>query len=150
MKRKTPEKAVPFCHSDKHADAEVIILSNEERGYIRVEHGNGDLDTVTGLTRDAAVSLIAALREAFDIPDREAELADLLASQSDTTMEVMDKVALASIANIMYENGLRTASITPQNVMAGFVPPLAIDVSVPGVVIYTLQGEPLNVKYRTE
>ena len=123
---------------------------DEQRGSIRVESPNGDIDAIRRLTRDDAIALIGALQRAFDIPDRAAELELLLEMREETTLNLMEKSVMAGIANIMYENGLKRATITPQNVMSGFVPSLSIDVSVPGVVIYTLNGEPLNGKPDTE
>jgi hypothetical protein len=123
---------------------------DEQLGYIKVEKPNGDIDAISRLTRDDAIALIAALQRAFDIPDRAAELELLLEMREETTLNIMEKSVMAGIANIMYENGLKRATITPQNVMSGFVPSLSIDVSVPGVVIYTLNGEPLNGKPDTE
>ncbi|HGH0736927.1 hypothetical protein L6P55_23755 [Klebsiella pneumoniae] len=123
---------------------------DEQLGCIKVEKPNGDIDAISRLTRDDAIALIGALQRAFDIPDRAAELELLLEMREETTLNLMEKSVMAGIANIMYENGLKRATITPQNVMSGFVPSLSIDVSVPGVVIYTLNGEPLNGKPDTE
>ncbi len=123
---------------------------DEQRGSIKVESPNGEIDAISQLTRDDAIALIGALQRAFDIPDRAAELELLLEMREETTLNIMEKSVTAGIANIMYENGLKRATITPQNVMSGFVPSLSIDVSVPGVVIYTLNGEPLNGKPDTE
>ena len=123
---------------------------DEQLGCIKVEKPNGDIDAISRLTRDDAIALIGALQRAFDIPDRAAELELLLEMREETTLNLMEKSVMAGIANIMYENGLKRATITPQNVMSGFVPSLSIDVSVPGVVIYTLNGEPLNGKPDSE
>lgn len=123
---------------------------DEQRGSIRVESPNGYIDAISRLTRDDAIALIGALQRAFDIPDRAAELELLLEMREETNQNIVEKAVMAGIANIMYENGLKRATITPQNVMSGFVPSLSIDVSVPGVVIYTLNGEPLNGKPDTE
>lgn len=123
---------------------------DEQLGCIKVEKPNGDIDAISRLTRDDAIALIGALQRAFDIPDRAAELELLLEMREETTLNIMEKSVMAGIANIMYENGLKRATITPQNVISGFVPSLSIDVSVPGVVIYTLNGEPLNGKPDTE
>lgn len=122
---------------------------DEQLGCIKVEKPNGDIDAISRLTRDDAIALIGALQRAFDIPDRAAELERLLEMREETTLNIMEKSVMAGIANIMYENGLKRATITPQNVMSGFVPSLSIDVSVPGVIIYTLNGEPLNGKPNT-
>lgn len=123
---------------------------DEQLGCIKVEKPNGDIDAISRLTRDDAIALIGALQRAFDIPDRAAELEQLLDMREETNQNIVEKAVMAGIANIMYENGLKRATITPQNVMSGFVPSLSIDVSVPGVVIYTLNGEPLNGKPDTE
>lgn len=123
---------------------------DDQLGFIKVESPNGDIDAISRLTRDDAIALIGALQRTFDIPDRAAELEQLLTMREETNLNIMEKAVMAGIANIMYENGLKRATITPQNVFAGFVPSLSIDVSVPGVVVYTLDGEPLNAKTDTE
>ena len=109
-----------------------------------------DSDGTKPITRDDAITLIRMLQHTFDIPNEVEELKQLLTMREETNVNIMEKAVMAGIANIMYENGLKRATITPQNVMSGFVPSLSIDVSVPGVVIYTLNGEPLNGKPDTE
>lgn len=136
--------------NDREATVARWYSHDDQLGFIKVESPNGDIDAISQLTRDDAIALIGALQRAFDIPDRAAELELLLEMREETTLNLMEKSVLAGIANIMYENGLKRATITPQNVMSGFVPSLSIDVSVPGVVIYTLNGEPLNGKPDTE
>lgn len=136
--------------NDREATVARWYSHDDQLGFIKVESPNGDIDAIGQLTRDDAIALIGALQRAFDIPDRAAELELLLEMREETTLNLMEKSVLAGIANIMYENGLKRATITPQNVMSGFVPSLSIDVSVPGVVIYTLNGEPLNGKPDTE
>ena len=135
---------------DREATVARWYSHDDQLGFIKVESPNGDIDAIGQLTRDDAIALIGALQRAFDIPDRAAELELLLEMREETTLNIMEKSVMAGIANIMYENGLKRATITPQNVMSGFVPSLSIDVSVPGVVIYTLNGEPLNGKPDTE
>lgn len=135
---------------DREATVARWYSHDDQLGFIKVESPNGDIDAISQLTRDDAIALIAALQRAFDIPDRAAELELLLEMREETNQNIMEKAVMAGIANIMYENGLKRATITPQNVMSGFVPSLSIDVSVPGVVIYTLNGEPLNGKPDTE
>lgn len=100
--------------------------------------------------RDDAIGLINILRKAFDIPSREEELEQLLEQTQEKHLAAMEHAVTAGIANIMYENGLRKATITPQNVMSGFVPSLSIDVSRPGVLTYILNGDPLNAKDNAE
>ena len=136
--------------NDREATVARWYSHDDQLGFIKVESPNGDIDAISRLTRDDAIALIGALQRAFDIPDRAAELELLLEMREETTLNLMEKSVMAGIANIMYENGLKRATITPQNVMSGFVPSLSIDVSVPGVVIYTLNGEPLNGKPDTE
>lgn len=129
----------------------VTIHQPSNRGSITVRDPvTGTAQAIDGLTRDDAIALIGALQRAFDIPDRAAELEQLLTMREETNLNIMEKAVMAGIANIMYENGLKRATITPQNVFAGFVPSLSIDVSMPGVVVYTLDGEPLNAKTDTE
>ena len=136
--------------NDREATVARWYSHDDQLGFIKVESPNGDIDAISRLTRDDAIALIGALQRAFDIPDRAAELELLLEMREETTLNIMEKSVMAGIANIMYENGLKRATITPQNVMSGFVPSLSIDVSVPGVVIYTLNGDPLNGKPDTE
>lgn len=135
---------------DREATVARWYSHDDQLGFIRVKSQNGDIDAIGSLTRDDVIALIGALQRAFDIPDRAAELEQLLDMREETNQNIMEKAVMAGIANIMYENGLKRATITPQNVMSGFVPSLSIDVSVPGVVIYTLNGEPLNGKPDTE
>lgn len=135
---------------DREATVARWYSHDDPLGFIKVESPNGDIDAISQLTRDDAIALIGALQRAFDIPDRAAELEQLLDMREETNQNIVEKSVMAGIANIMYENGLKRATITPQNVMSGFVPSLSIDVSVPGVVIYTLNGEPLNGKPDTE
>lgn len=135
---------------DREATVARWYSHDDQLGFIKVESPNGDIDAISRLTRDDAIALIGALQRAFDIPDRASELEQLLELREETNQNIMEKAVMAGIANIMYENGLKRATITPQNVMSGFVPSLSIDVSVPGVVIYTLNGEPLNGKPDTE
>lgn len=136
--------------NDREATVAHRFSHDDQSGFIKVESPNGDIDAIGQLTRDDAIALIGALQRAFDIPDRAAELEQLLDMREETNQNIVEKAVMAGIANIMYENGLKRATITPQNVMSGFVPSLSIDVSVPGVVIYTLNGEPLNGKPDTE
>lgn len=136
--------------NDREATVARWYSHDDQLGFIKVESPNGDIDAISQLTRDDAIALIGALQRAFDIPDRAAELELLLEMREETNQNIVEKAVMAGIANIMYENGLKRATITPQNVMSGFVPSLSIDVSVPGVVIYTLNGEPLNGKPDTE
>lgn len=144
MKNELP--AVPFTLSRNDAEGFVSYNPHTKKGHVAIEKDNGDVDLLAGITRDDAVALIGALQQTFDIPDRAAELERLLEMREETNLSLIDKAVTAGIANIMYENGLKRATITPQNVFAGYVPSLSIDVSIPGVVTYILNGEPLNGK----
>ena len=140
-----------FELTNKNRECHVGFQPDIGIGHVRIESGDiRDTEVISGLTRDDAVALIGALQQSFDIPDRAAELEQLLTMREETNLSLMETAVMAGIANIMYENGLKRATITPQHVMSGFVPSLAIDVSVPGVVIYTLNGEPLNGKADSE
>lgn len=147
MKKPKPKaNVVDVDLADKTRYGHATFDPAKRIGNVTLVSDNGDSDMLTKLTRDDAVAIIAAMRIAFDIPDREAELISLLDDQSDRSMDVLERAVLAGIANVMYENGLRQATITPQNVIAGFTPSVSIDVTHPGVVTYTLNGEPLNAK----
>lgn len=139
-----------FELTNKNRECHVGFLPDKGVGHIRIESDNGDVDLLGRLTRDDAIALIGALQQAFDIPDRAAELERLLEMREETNLSLVDKAVTAGIANIMYENGLKRATITPQNVFSGYVPSLSIDVSIPGVVTYVLNGEPLNGKADSE
>lgn len=125
-----------------------FVYANKETklGEIYVEKENGDVQVTTPLTKEDAVALIAGLREAFDIPDRSAELA-LLLDMSDARHEsFVEQFAVTCIANLMYENGLKTAVITTDRILREDAPQVTINANKVGLIEYTLTEEPLNVK----
>ncbi|EDW7725041.1 hypothetical protein GTR06_004552 [Salmonella enterica] len=116
----------------------------QKSGEIYIEKANGDTEIVTPLTRADAIALIAGLRSAFDIPDENAEKVELLQRRLDQTQEHIESISLVTAANIMYENGLRTAVLTPSRLITGQMPDLEIDATRPDTITYRLKEEPLN------
>lgn len=116
----------------------------QKTGEIYIEKANGDTEIVTPLTRADAIALIAGLRSAFDIPDENAEKVELLQRRLDQTQEHIESISLVTAANIMYENGLRTAVLTPSRLITGQMPDLEIDATRPDTITYRLKEEPLN------
>jgi hypothetical protein len=64
--------------------------------------------------------------------------------------QYIESFTTTCIANVMYENGLKTAVLTPSRILSGEVPNVAIDNTIMGAIKYTLLGEPLNVPYPTD
>ncbi|HFW0241363.1 TPA: hypothetical protein ACIAR9_000982 [Salmonella enterica subsp. enterica serovar Poona] len=116
----------------------------QKSGEIYIEKANGDTEIVTPLTRADAIALIAGLRSAFDIPDENAEKVELLQRTLDRTQEHIESISLVTAANIMFENGLRTAVLTPSRLITGQMPDLEIDATRPDTITYRLKEEPLN------
>ncbi|END3175354.1 hypothetical protein ABL052_004573 [Salmonella enterica] len=116
----------------------------QKSGEIYIEKANGDTEIVTPLTLADAIALIAGLRSAFDIPDENAEKVELLQRRLDQTQEHIESISLVTAANIMYENGLRTAVLTPSRLITGQMPDLEIDATRPDTITYRLKEEPLN------
>ncbi|HFD8860774.1 TPA: hypothetical protein ACF60C_004236 [Salmonella enterica] len=116
----------------------------QKDGEIYIEKANGDTEIVTPLTRADAIALIAGLRSAFDIPDENAEKVELLQRRLDQTQDHIESISLVTAANIMYENGLRTAVLTPSRLITGQMPDLEIDATRPDTITYRLKEEPLN------
>ncbi|EBQ9226633.1 hypothetical protein DLQ85_21955 [Salmonella enterica subsp. enterica serovar Virchow] len=116
----------------------------QKSGEIYIEKANGDTEIVTPLTRADAIALIAGLRSAFDIPDENAEKVELLQRTLDRTQEHIESISLVTAANIMFENGLRTAVLTPSRLITGQMPELEIIATRPDMITYRLKEEPLN------
>lgn len=116
----------------------------QKDGEIYIEKDNGDTEIVTPLTRADAIALIAGLRSAFDIPDENAEKVELLQRRLYQTQDHIESISLVTAANIMFENGLRTAVLTPSRLITGQMPELEIDATRPDTITYRLKEEPLN------
>lgn len=116
----------------------------QKDGEIYIEKDNGDTEIVTPLTRADAIALIEGLRSAFDIPDENAEKVELLQRRLDQTQDHIESISLVTAANIMFENGLRTAVLTPSRLITGQMPELEIDATRPDTITYRLKEEPLN------
>lgn len=135
---------------DIERTAFVYLKPESKEGEIYVEKANGDVDIVTPLTKADAVALIAGLKEAFGIRDTEDELRRLLQMREDNVENFIESFTVTVIANVMYENGLQTAVLSPSRLLSGMTPNVDIDNTVLGAIKYTLQGEPLNVPTTTE
>lgn len=108
---------------------------------------NTSLDNIT---RSDAEVIIRQLRSAFDIPNEERLMIALLQNQLDASQELIENLSAVTVANIMYENGLRTAVLTPSRIVSGLTPALEIDAARPDQVKYILKEEPLNAQNTTD
>lgn len=150
---KSPNKATPIELSpvrDLSRNAYIYSNKKTKKGEIYIEKENGDSTVVTPLTKDDAIAIIAGLREAFDIPDRSAELALLLDMRDERHESFVEQFATTCIANLMYENGLKTAVITTDRILREDAPQVSINANKVGLIEYTLIEEPLNVKDATD
>lgn len=143
-----PVNIGPARGNDREAD--ISYDDKAKLGSIRIEAENGDVDYLTLLTKADAVELIAGLKEAFGIRDTEDELRRLLQMREDNVENFIESFTVTVIANVMYENGLQTAVLSPSRLLSGMTPNVDIDNTVLGAIKYTLQGEPLNVPTTTE
>lgn len=111
---------------------------------------NENVKPLGRLTRSDAEVIIRQLRSAFDIPDEERQMIELLQNQLDASQELIENLSAVTVANIMYENGLRTAVLTPSRIVSGLTPALEIDATRPDQVKYILKEEPLNAQDTTD
>lgn len=122
----------------------------DKRASITIESENGDCNLVPNLTITDARDIIKGLREVFDIPNEERQMIELLQNQLDASQELIENLSAVTVANIMYENGLRTAVLTPSRIVSGLTPALEIDATRPDQVKYILKEEPLNAQDTTD
>lgn len=114
-------------------------------------HGEGYHYTkIHYITKSDAETIIRQLRSAFDIPNEERQMIELLQNQLDASQELIENLSAVTVANIMYENGLRTAVLTPSRIVSGLTPALEIDATRPDQVKYILKEEPLNAQDTTD
>ncbi|AFB84074.1 hypothetical protein F418_p57 [Hafnia phage Enc34] len=124
----------------------IYYNAKSRTAVVSIEADDDVVGELKHITKEDAVALIAGLREAFDIPDRSAELA-LLLDMSDARHEsFVEQFAVTCIANLMYENGLKTAVITTDRILREDAPQVTINANKVGLIEYTLTEEPLNVK----
>lgn len=126
----------------KGGSKQVSITLNEEDDF-------GGF-TIGRFNRADAEVIIRQLRSAFDIPNEERQMVELLQNQLDASQELIENLSAVTVANIMYENGLRTAVLTPSRIVSGLTPALEIDATRPDQVKYILKEEPLNAQDTTD
>ena len=126
----------------KGGSKQVAITVNEEDDF------GGE--TIGRFNRSDAEVIIRQLRSAFDIPNEERQMIELLQNQLDASQELIENLSAVTVANIMYENGLRTAVLTPSRIVSGLTPALEIDATSPDQVKYILKEEPLNAQDTTD
>lgn len=112
-----------------------------EEAYSVVENAINEQEA--HLTKVEARALIEFLLAKFDIHSREKDLEQLLESQESRMADFVENIVNTTTANLMYENGLKTATLSVPSVVRGFHT-VDIDVSSTGVITYTLQGDPIN------
>lgn len=133
-----------FYPRTKWRSKQIAISVTETTDY------DEDIETLGRFNRSDAEVIIRQLRSAFDIPDEERQMVDLLQNQLDASQELIENLSAVTVANIMYENGLRTAVLTPSRIVSGLTPALEIDATRPDQVKYILKEEPLNAQDTTD
>lgn len=101
------------------------------------------------LTKVEARALIEFLSTKFDIHSREKDLEQLLEAQESRMEGFIEAVVNATAANLMYENGLKTATLSVPSAGRGYHA-VDVDASAAGVITYTLQGDPINHENATD
>lgn len=127
----------------------VVRLHKRRRGYpltaaIEFEYEDGDSYELTGITKSDAKAIIEALSEVLDLPDENAILADALQKQADNTQARFESLVSLTVANVMFENGLRRAVMTPSRIVGGAVPRVRVISDKPDLLEYELLEDPLN------
>lgn len=139
--------------ADKHGKVRMLhTYLNRARptsGEVIIERESGDTDLLPNITKADAVKIIDALRHTFDIPDHNANIAEALRQQAENAAAKAEELILTTVANLMYENGMRTACLTPSRILASMTPAVAIDATRPDLITYVLKEDPLNVSEPT-
>lgn len=98
---------------------------------------------ITPITRKDAIAIVKALYELFDLTTDEQIAIGLLDAKMQRIDSFAENMAHVAIANVMYENGIRRAVLTPSRIMAGMVPKYTIE-TAPDQLVYLLDEDPLN------
>lgn len=121
-------------------------VRGDKTATITITKSNEDVDGLYHITKDDAFKIIAGLRDVFDIASEERQMIELLQSQLEASQGLIESLSTVTVANIMFENGLRTAVLTPSRIVSGLTPALEIDATRPDQVKYILKEEPLNAQ----
>lgn len=136
-------------YMDKGLTKSIMLQKTKDGAELTIGRNFGEIHVGRVNIHDA-MALISALKESFGIRDTEDELRLLLQSKEDNVEQYIESFTTTCIANVMYENGLKTAVLTPSRILSGEVPNVEIDNTIMGAIKYTLLGEPLNVPYPTD
>lgn len=131
----------------------VVNFGHNKSATLSITEIRGDSEeykAIGRITRADAETIIRQLRAVFDIPNEERQMIELLQNQLDASQELIENLSAVTVANIMYENGLRTAVLTPSRIVSGLTPALEIDATRPDQVKYILKEEPLNAQDTTD
>lgn len=121
-------------------------VGGDKTAIIRMAKENTGAETIEHITKDDAIKIIAGLRDVFDIASTELQMIEVLQNQLDASQSLIESLSSVTVANIMYENGLRTAVLTPSRIVSGLTPAMEIDATRPDQITYKLKEEPLNAQ----
>lgn len=122
----------------------VLEVNGEQAAEIFTEKkDNSEFQILTPITRSDAKTIIKALRELFDLASEEQQAIDLLDAKMQRLDAISENIAHIAIANVMYENGIRRAVLTPSRIVSGMAPAYTIE-SDRDQLTYVLTEDPLN------
>lgn len=144
------EKRIDLTPNQNGLERRAHVYRNiRRRGFpltaaIDIYAENGDSYSLNGITKSDAKAIIEALSEVLDLPDESAMLADALQKQADNTQARFESLVSLTVANVMFENGLRRAVMTPSRIVGGAVPRVRVISDKPDLLEYELLEDPLN------
>lgn len=127
----------------------VYLKRGGKEAEILFEKDNGDTEIVSSFNRSEAEKLIACLRHVFDIPHTESMVVDALQNKLDRIEDLTSEIVNVAIANLMYENGIKRAVLTPGAIIQRNAPSVRVEATRANLVEYILEGEPLNAHTAT-
>ncbi|QND44235.1 hypothetical protein [Providencia phage vB_PreS-PatoteraRojo] len=121
-----------------------LEANGEQAAEIYTERKDGkDTQILTPITRTDAKRIIKALSDLFGFADEEQQAIDLLDAKMQRLDVISENIAHIAIANVMYENGIRRAVLTPSRIVSGMAPAYTIE-SDRDQLTYVLTEDPLN------
>lgn len=121
-----------------------LEVNGEQAAEILTERKDGkDTQLLTPITRSDAKRIIKALSDLFGFTNEEQQAVDLLDAKMQRLDAISENIAHVAIANVMYENGIRRAVLTPSRIVSGMAPTYTIE-SDRDQIIYQLTEDPLN------
>lgn len=121
-----------------------LEVNGERAAEIYTERTDGvEEQLLTPITRSDAKAIIKVLYELFDLTSEEQQAIDLLDAKMQRLDVISENIAHIAIANVMYENGIRRAVLTPSRIVSGMAPAYTIE-SDRDQLTYVLTEDPLN------